>query len=382
MKFKLIFILSLILIMFYISCSKDAIISEKTETDVLKEKLNIPVIPYNYASPDLPFFFSNQFITIQNNTPANNRVTDWGATLGRVLFYDTRISKNNTISCASCHIQQFGFTDTARLSRGFTGGLTKRHSMSLINATFYYSGRFFWDERAATLEDQVLMPIQDPVEMGMRLDSLENRLRNTSFYPILFKYAFGSPVISSENISKALAQFVRSMISYQSRYDQGRELAKNKEEDFSSFTSEENLGKKIFMTNTKVNCSGCHTSDVFIMDNPRNNGITFANDDAGIFIHSQDNRDLGKFKAPSLKNVALRKNYMHDGNIRGLNNVLNHYNILIKPNPNLDPHLLDINGNPLTMNLSVSEIDALSAFLETLTDNKITQDIKFSSPFY
>lgn len=355
--------------------------NEKTEMDILRESLKIPDMPYNYAAPGLPSFFNNHFVRIQDNTPAGNKVTDWGATLGRVLFYDTRLSQNYTISCASCHIQEFGFTDTAKFSKGFMGGSTKRHSMSLINATFYFSGRFFWDERAATLEDQVLIPVQDPVEMGMRLDSLENRLRNTPFYPILFKYAFGSPEINSTNISKALAQFVRSMISFQSRYDEGRAIANTKEEDFSNFTAEENLGKNIFMTNTNVNCAGCHTTDVFIMDNPRNNGISIANDDEGVYVHTQDNRDIGKFKVHSLKNVALRGNFMHDGSIRGIEGVLDHYNLFIKSNPNLDPHLKDINGNPKTMNLSDIEYKALKAFLETLTDYKITQDVKFSSPF-
>lgn len=384
MKFKLILILGAFMFFTYISCKKVNVLPTdgKSEIEVLKESLKIPEMPYNYAAPGLPPFFSNHFVRIQDNTPAGNNVTDWGATLGRVLFYDTRLSKNYTISCASCHIQEFGFTDTSKFSKGFMGGLTKRHSMSLLNSCFYLSGRFFWDERAATLEEQVLMPIQDPVEMGMRLDSLDSRLRTTAYYPILFKYAFGSSEINSLNISKALAQFVRSMISYQSKYDIGRAMTIAKEDDFPNFSVQENIGKNIFMSNTKINCAGCHTTDVFIMDNPRNNGISISNDDEGVYVHTKDNRDIGKFKVPSLKNIAQRVNFMHDGSIRGLDGVLNHYNLMILPNPNLDIHLQDISGNPRTMNLSVDEIDALKAFLLTLTDTEITKDVKFSSPYY
>ena len=127
-----------------------------SDEEILRVHLNLPSQVANYSSPQLPVFFNDQFITIQNNTPTTNPTTNWGATLGRVLFYDKQLSKNNTISCASCHQQGHGFADTAQLSIGFTGGNTHRHSMALTNAVYYSSGRFFWDERAATLEEQVL----------------------------------------------------------------------------------------------------------------------------------------------------------------------------------------------------------------------------------
>ena len=353
----------------------------KTDTEILNTYLTIPAKPFNYQSPELPSFFTNQFIKIQDNTPSTNRTTDWGATLGRVLFYDKIVSKNQTIACASCHLQQFGFTDTAQFSRGFSGGSTKRHSMSLINATYYLNGRFFWDERASTLEDQVLMPIQDDVEMGMTLDSLVNRIQKKEYYPILFRQAFGNSAITTEAISKAMAQFLRSMVSFQSKYDLGRTITADRNADFPNFTQEENIGKKIFMTHKKVNCSACHNTDVFIMDNPRNNGLSFTNPDVGIFIHSAKQGDIGRFKTPSLKNVALRARFMHDGSLSSLDAVLNHYNMGMQPNPNLDAHLIDINGQPSQMNLTTLEIKALKAFLETLTDTKIIADEKFSSPF-
>ena len=154
-----------------------------------------------------------------DNTPASNPITDAGATLGRVLFYDRRMSVNDQVACASCHIQAFGFADTARLSRGFAGKLTRRHSMALANARFYANGRFFWDERARTLEAQVLMPVQDPVEMGMTLPALEAKLGGIEYYRPLFQSAFGTQQITSDRIAGALAQFVRAMVTSEARFD-------------------------------------------------------------------------------------------------------------------------------------------------------------------
>ncbi|HRO44003.1 MAG TPA: cytochrome c peroxidase [Flavipsychrobacter sp.] len=370
---------SLFILFAFLSCRKEQVI--ETEVSIIKNYLNLPATPFNYSNPALPAFFSNEFITIQNNTPTDNPTTDWGATLGRVLFYDVRLSKSNSISCASCHKQEFGFADTAQFSKGFDGKFTGRHSMSLLNAAFYLNGRFFWDERAASLEQQVLMPIQDSLEMGLQLDELRSRLAATEFYPLLFKQAFGSTDITNEGISKALAQFVRSMISYQSKYDEGRSMVADRDSNFPNFTPQENRGKRIFMGNTNVNCFGCHNTDVFITDHPRNNGLTLTNQDVGIYIHSNDPFDIGKFKAPSLKNVAVRHRYMHDGSIVGLINVLRHYDTGIQMNPNLDPHIGALNGKPATMNLSDDDLEALASFLETLTDHKIMQDEKFSSPF-
>jgi len=366
----------------YVSCNKTNDDIQDPAWTTLQKKLNIPAQPYNYASPYLPAFFNNQFVTILDNTPAENPITNWGATLGRVLFYDKDLSLNSSISCASCHIQKLGFTDSVRFSKGFQGRHTRRHSMSLTNARFYLSGRFFWDERAATLEDQVLQPIQDPVEMGLSLDSLTLRLKQTSIYPILFRYAFGEEEITSEKTAKALAQFVRSIVSTQSKYDKGRIQVDDREADFPNFTAQENLGKNIFMKNLKVNCFGCHNTDVFAMDHPRNNGLTVDNADSGIFIHTQNPLDIGKFKAPSLKNVALRRHFMHDGRLHSLQEVVDHYSEGILPNPNLDGHLHSNHPfEPYRMNLSVEEKNALIAFLHTLTDEVLIHDEKFSNPF-
>jgi len=363
------------------ACSKD--VAQDEDMLIINQYLDIPQNTYHYSTPHLPSFYSNQFIRIQDNSPSFNPVTDWGATLGRVLFYDKQLSIDESISCASCHQQALGFTDSLQFSRGVNGQTTHRHSMALANATFYMNGRFFWDERAATLEDQVLIPIQDPVEMAMDLDLLKERLVNTPYYPILFRKAFGDEEISNSKIAQALAQFVRSMVSYQSKFDQGRAQVSNIQDDFPNFTTQENLGKNIFVNNNQVNCFGCHNTEAFITDNPRNNGLTSSNTDVGISIHTNNSSDEGKFKAPSLKNVALRKHFMHDGSLSSLDEVIEFYNTGIRINPNLDPHLLNFNsGLPNKMNLSIAERNALKAFLETLTDEAFITDKKFSDPFF
>jgi cytochrome c peroxidase len=361
-------------------CKKDN--SDIEDFAILNKYLSIPYKPYNYSSPNLPGYYSNQFITIQNNTPADNCTTDWGATLGRVLFYDKQLSIDQSIACASCHQQAKGFADTTQFSIGLNGQTTPRHSMALGNAVYYLNGRFFWDERAATLEEQVLQPIQDPIEMGMTLAAMEERIQASEFYPILFKKAFENGEITSDNISKALAQFVRSMISYESKFDEGRANASSVYEDFTNFTAQENLGKSIFMTNSLVNCFSCHNTEAFISDNPRNNGLYLTNPDLGINIYTNNPFDEGKFKAPSLKNVALRNRFMHDGSLKSLDEVINHYNVRIKPNVNLDSHLIDVStGGPVRMNLDANEVTALKIFLHTLTDEKFISAPKYSDPF-
>ncbi|MGI9190984.1 MAG: cytochrome-c peroxidase [Chitinophagaceae bacterium] len=353
-----------------------------TDRFILGESLNLPPEPYNYANPPLPAFFKDSFITRTDNTPADNPINDWGATLGRVLFYDKELSLSRTKNCASCHNQNHGFSDTAQLSVGHTGGKTHRHSMSLINARYYENKRFFWDERAATLEEQVLQPIQDSIEMGMTLDLLVNRLKQKPYYPILFRKAFGTENITADLTAKALSQFVRSIVSYRSKYDRARSEVNKPNDYFPAFTSEENLGKSIFMNNVVVNCFGCHHTDLFLGDQPRNNGVQMDNLDAGIYAHTRQNGDQGKFKTPSLKSVMLRSRYMHNGTLKGIDAVIEHYNLGILPNPNLDNHLVDVNTKlPKIMNLTPNEIQALKAFLATLSDWELSKDEAFANPF-
>lgn len=339
---------------------------------------SLPNTPFEYANQNLPAHFTQAVQGLDNvaatdNTPNNNPVTNTGATLGRVLFYDKRLSANDTISCASCHLQESGFSDPRQFSLGFEGGLTGRNSMGLANARYYERGRFFWDERAATLEEQVLQPIQDSVEMGMDLDTLETKLAATSFYPALFQDAFGSPEVTRERISLALAQFVRSMVSFQSKYDTA--FNNNGNPNFAAvLTQQEELGRQLFFSNGNgPNCDSCHETVAVVGDRPRNNGL-----DAN--TNADQGAGGGEFKSPSLRNIAVTGPYMHDGRFSTLEEVVEHYNSGIQDHPNL-ANQLQQNGQPEALNLSEAEKAALVAFLRTLTDETFLSDPKFSDPF-
>jgi cytochrome c peroxidase len=336
---------------------------------------DLPAILFEYANVVFPAHFNNRggrggSVTAADNTPGNNAITNAGATLGRVLFYDKRLSANNTIACASCHQQAAGFADPVALSTGFEGGLTGRRSMGLTNARFYERGRFFWDERAAALEDQVLMPIQDSVEMGMNLEDLEDlveKLAATPFYAPLFEQAFGSSTVSSTRISRSLAQFVRSMVSYQSRYD--RAFVNGNPNFRNALTAQEDRGRRIF----DQSCANCHETNGQVSDQPRNTGLDVVTVDQGA--------GRGRFKSPSLRNIAVRAPYVHDGRFGSLREVVDFYNTGIQANRELDNRLRNNNGTPRRMNMDANEVNALIAFLNTRTDEVFLGDVRFSDPF-
>jgi cytochrome c peroxidase len=398
MKFKIASIL-IPLMLTICSCSEDEYVASELFID---DTLSLPSNYFNYSDPEFPPSFNYFIFDVLDNTPITNLTTDAGATLGRVLFYDNNLSANNTISCASCHIQSQGFSDNRTFSEGFENGLTGRNSMGLANSRFYESGKFFWDHRAATLEDQVLLPIQDKVEMGMALNDLVLKLSVLDYYPILFLDAFDSEEITSEKISKALAQFVRSMLSFSTPYDLGLAQTDNMFTDFPNFTDEENLGKSIFngsfRNTTGGNCAVCHMNNdgqpirngipnqsVFMMvSSPRNNGVDPDEnvDDTGIGGALGASKAMGAFKAPSIRNIELTAPYMHDGRFATLEDVVNHYSAGVLPHPQLSgPALKDNNGNPVHLNLNQKEKDALIAFLKTLTDKVFITDEKYSNPF-
>lgn len=366
----------------HLGCNdKDAV----SDTDTLSQHLNLPENPYNYSGIQIPSFLDASLLAQQDNTPANNMVSDWGATLGRVLFYDKLLSINNTTACASCHQQENAFSDADRFSSGFEGGLTNRHSMGLLNAKFRPSGLFFWDGRAPSLEEQVLQPIQDSLEMGLSLDELIHRIESQEYYEVLFRLAYGDKGITKTRIANALAQFLRSIQSFESRYDLGRSEY-NRSDSFQNFTQEENLGKSLFFDLSRGNCGGCHYTDAFVMDVPRNNGIdvweSTTDKDLGYEATTGNVNDRGKFIAPSLRNIASRPPYMHDGRFSSLREVIDHYSDGIQWSSSLDDHLKAANPNaPVRFNLSDTEKNALVAFLNTLTDESILVDQRFSDPF-
>ena len=365
----------------------DEIIEDEPPYDLLIQDLNLPTTPYNYANIQLPAFFNPPGAPNNDNTPTDNQISDWGATLGRVLFYDPNLSANNMVACASCHLQENGFTDPLQFSMGFEGGHTGRNSMSLSNSRYYAPGAFFWDQRAATLEEQVLMPIQDAVEMGMNLEDLEQKLALLPYYPDLFEKAFGSTEINSENIAKALAQFVRSMVSFSSRYDEGFASLNPPQNpintDFPNFTALENLGKQLFFDPNGGNCAVCHGTQHFMPPAPFNNGLDQFYEDQGIGAVTGLTQDNGFFKVGSLRNIALTAPFMHDGRFETLEEVIEHYNSGVQNHPNLSPQLRagGPNGPPRQLNLTETEKSALVAFLETLTDSEFMVDERWGSPF-
>ena len=367
----------------FIACSKNDS-TPPPATDPVAAVLNLPTTPFNYSNPSLPAYLNTPNIIGQINT-GGNTITDNGATLGRVLFYDKNLSLNNSISCASCHKQANAFSDPVAKSLGFNGGLTNRNSMSLINAKYYPNGRFFWDQRAATLEEQTLMPIQDLVEMGMTLPQLETKLSALAYYPPLFQKAFGDATVSSNRIALALSQFVRSIVSYQSKYDVGRANFPAGPPPpanvvYPNFTAQENRGKEIYLS-PAGGCQPCHGSETFTAPLEKNNGIDMTTTDRG-FGGVLNNINLdGTFKVTTLRNVELTAPYMHDGRFNTLEEVIEHYNSGVKNHPNLSPQLRLPGGQVRLLNLSAQDKAALVAFLKTLTDVSVTTDVKFANPF-
>ena len=340
------------------------------------------------------FDYENQskpnYIT-KDNTPQNNAIDNKIATLGRVLFYDKNLSANNTIACASCHKQEKAFGDDAVQSIGLNGGLTGRHSMRLINSRFSDEQKFFWDERAVSLEDQTTKPIQDHVEMGFSgtngdadFDDLIVKLSAIDYYEDLFKFAFGDTTISEERIQSALSQFIRSIQSFDSKYDIGRAQVNNANDNFPNFTFEENQGKRLFRAPPNMNgagCAGCHRGDEFDIDpNTRNNGIINV---AG----SATEIDLTNFRAPTLRDLvnpdgSLNGPMMHDGSLATLIDVINHYDEV--PNNAANTELdnrLKAGPNTQNLNLTNNEKLALEAFLKTFKGVDVYTNEKWSNPF-
>lgn len=337
----------------------------------------LPEQPYDYVG-DIAGIPSNMLViplNVLNAEPSYNPTTNWGVTLGRVLFYDKELSANKTISCASCHHQENAFADTGAFSTGFLGGHTGRGAMAIINMRF--SRTFFWDLRASGLENQVIMPLENALEMGMDTSLLVSRVVSLSYYPPLFEKAFGTRVVTAQRIRYALAQWVRALVSYRSRYDEGLTNG------FANFTQIETDGMNYYFSG-QFSCNHCHSTQNFYERDARNNGLDSVFTDTGVEGISGDANDVGRFRTPTLRNIALTAPYMHDGRFRTLDQVIEHYNSGIKPSATLDDRLttnMTIGGPPRQMNMTAYEKQALVAFLGTLTDQSFISDPKFSDPF-
>ncbi len=314
----------------------------------------------------------------------NNGSLDDVSQLGRVLFYDTHLSVNNSISCGSCHIQTLAFADNSSFSTGYESRLTKRNSMPIQNLGsmgFNFNVQpLFWDGREDFLQTMVLKPIFNHVEMGMSDENaLVDRVRNIPYYSDLFDKAFKSKTVSAELISSALTSFVSRLTSSNTRLD--RALAQQDQ-----LTALEQQGQQLFFT--KYNCNSCHqVHDPVGYENGGgggfiNIGLDLDYADLGRGAVTHDPADAGRFKIPSLRNVTLTAPYMHDGRFATLDAVIDHYSHGIANHPNLDPRLLDANQQAIRMNISSQEKSALIAFLGTLTDYSLISNRDFSNPFH
>lgn len=392
-KFSKYFLLVLFVSLYTIyGCNKTETIIEQDYTAIKAQFANKidPTNLANYANQGKPAY-------INKDNTGNNIITDAKATLGRVIFYDKQLSVNNTTSCGSCHVQKFAFGDTALSSLGVQNGRTGRHSMRLINSRFSNERRFFWDERAATLEEQSTQPIKDHAEMGFSgqdgrpaFTALLQKLQAIGYYQELFKFAYGDENVTEARLQECLSQFVRSIQSFDSKYDAGRATAAD-QQPFANFTQQENAGKNLFLAPPQfsadgvriaggLGCAGCHAAPEFSIDpNSGNNGIIGILNGTGI--------DINNTRAPSLRDLVgmdgtLNGPMMHTGGITSLNTLIGHYGrINLAPgNTRLDPRLRP-NGVGQQLNLNANEVDAVVAFLKTLTGTAVYTDARWSDPF-
>lgn len=380
-------------ILVIISCSKSDTVVTNTTTAIEQAfgmNINLNSLS-NYANQGKPNYI------VKDNIAAAT-ITDAKATVGRVLFYDKNLSIDNTISCGSCHKQAFAFGDTAIASKGVAGGFTARHSMRLVNARYSVERKFFWDERAATLEQQTTKPIQDHAEMGFSglnsrptITTLLNKLQGIGYYNELFKFAYGDITVTENRLQECLSQFIRSIQSFDSKYDIGRAQVNNDGQNFPNYSAQENAGKQLFLTNPMfdatgsrigggLGCNRCHSAPEFDIDpNSRNNGIIGTIGNTGI--------DIIVTKAPTLRDLVNNLGVengpmMHTGNLGNLQTAIGHYGTinLAPGNTNLDPRFV-INGQGQKLNLTAQDVNSVVAFLKTLSGNNIYTDTKWSNPF-
>lgn len=376
-KITLLACFSLLLLM---ACQKDQVASSSTPA--------LPDIPYKYDDP------------LPNGLGMVNWMEDpkfsEKATLGRVLFYDSKLSYNHTVSCGSCHKATEGFADGKKSSTGFMLEETPRNAQHIAN--LHLSHSFFWDARSQNMEEQVVMPIQNHIEMGIDdLEQVVQRIQAYDYYQDLFTEAYGSPVVNQEKLANALSFFIRSMTSYRSKWDRVQEGS-------DQFTALEMEGAQVFNEKRCNSCHGGHNFDGWGGDFAVI-GLDEDPQDLGVAEWSGNEFDKGKFKVPSLRNVAVTGPYMHDGRFETLDDVVSHYSSGIKPVSNLDWRLFDMeslenisffgqfddfisipNFDPNTMgvadlSMTPHEKEALIAFLNTLTDHEMMRDPRFQDPF-
>lgn len=313
--------------------------------------------------------------------PSDNPLTKAKVQLGRMLFYETELSLDGSVSCASCHLQENAFADPRQFSLGVGGAEGGRQAMAIFNMA-WHENEFFWDGRAHLLRDQALLPIQDPLEMNETLDAVVAKLMKSQIYKNQFRRAFGEFEINPTKISLALEAFMMSIISEDSKYD--RYLAGT-----ATLTDSEERGRQLFYTEyneffpdiSGADCAHCHAGNNFENDLYMNNGLDtdaeftdFGREDA-----TNNPADRAKFKVTSLRNVAVTAPYMHDGRFQTLEEVVDHYNEHVQASSTVDPALLGTTSTGLM--LDDQEKEDLINFLKTLTDETLLTDPAYSNPF-
>ncbi len=351
-----------------------AIFCSACKHDLEKEPDVIPTpvaTPYNLV---IPQFFPPMDI------PSGNPLTVEGIALGRHLFWEKKLSGNNMQSCGTCHIPANGFSDPDQFSTGINGQVGNRQAMALVNLGWAYN--YFWDGRSPSLEDQVTHPVENPIEMAEDWDNALQELRDDPTYPPMFLAAFGTEEITKEKAAKAMASFLRTMISSESKFDRERRSEYE-------FTLLEETGFNLFLAEGGSNApEGTHGGDCFHCHGQgglqmgdylmHNNGLdaSFEND-PGFAAISGNVLDSGKFKTVTLRNVELTAPYMHDGRFTTLEEVLDHYNTGGTISTTIDP-FMEASGGGLF--LDPVEKTAIIAFLKCLTDTSFLNDPKFSDP--
>ena len=315
------------------------------------------VEPYKKWGFSKPDYFPEPVYNFENNKQTFQKFI-----LGRELFYEPLLSSDGTVSCASCHANSHAFAGhNTALSPGVNNLLGTRNSPSIANMA--WSPYFMWDGGINHIEVMPIAPLTNPVEMNETLINIVVKLQQSDKYKKLFKEAYGTEEITDQKVLKALTQYMMMIVSNNSKYDQ----VKRGE---ATFTDAEQQGYALF----QQKCSQCHTEPMFTDYSFRNNGLDLTFSDQGRFLITQEESDKGKFKVPSLRNVALTYPYMHDGRYYTLNDVLNHYANGIQHSSTLDPLLED--GIPLPGNQKT----VLIAFLNTLSDYNLMTDPWLSEP--
>ena len=320
-------------------------------------------------SLDVPAFFQDNILAPV--IPITNPLTEEGVALGKKLFFDPILSVDNSISCAECHAPSNAFTDTDRFSDGVDGVLGNRNAMPLFNLAWNFDERFFWDGSATSLEDQVFHPITDATEMANTWEKVISALEANSEYTDMFLSAFGEGKIDSLKVARAIAQFERTLISGNSKFD--RFLAGELE-----LTEAELNGRDVFMDETRGDCFHCHgnpnnplwTDNLF-----HNNGLDSTFVDLGLGRVTGDPADNGKFKSPSLRNLAFTPPYMHDGRFATLEEVIDHYSEGLQNSATVDPLMKKVAQGGVQ--LTDKDKADLEAFLLTLSDDEFISNTVF-----